>query len=552
MPTISEHALSHLHAWIERRMAADGTPGISLAITDRERVIDTAAFGLANIDAGTPVTPHHLFETGSIGKSFTAIALLQLADEGKIDLQAPVTDYLPWFSIRSEFEPIRLHHLLTHTAGITSALDFAPAGRIQVWALRDAVATTPPGTHFHYSNIGYKVLGEVLEAVSGETYGPVIQRRILDPLNLRDSVPVITHDVRPRLAVGYGPAYDDRPWWPGRPLAPATWLETDTADGCLAMTAVDLAGYLRMLLNRGEGPNGRVLSAAGFELLTQQAARVGGDESDFWYGYGIVTGSENGRRYIEHGGGMVGYFASMVGDPDLGLGVVALINGPGSPSAYTQTTLDLLQEGAEGGGFEYPKIADPMPTGNEGDFEGTYRLHDQGVPDTHPSEVVVTVEEDRLSLGFAGKLVGLRPNGDDLFVSDDPVFDRFMLAFDRDGERVTGFIHGEANYPRVGEPAPVFEAPPSDWLPFPGHYRSHNPWTTDFRVVLNRGRLWLILPAEPDGLEVLQPLVPLDDGSFRCGEDERIPECIRFDVVIDGKAQRANLSLCEFYRVNTP
>jgi len=130
VPTISEQAISRLHDWIERKLAADGTPGISLAVTDRERIVHTGAFGLANIDANLPVTPAHLFETGSIGKSFTAIALLQLVDEGKIDPQALVTDYLPWFSIQSDFEPIRLHHLLSHTAGITSALDFAPSGTI--------------------------------------------------------------------------------------------------------------------------------------------------------------------------------------------------------------------------------------------------------------------------------------------------------------------------------------------------------------------------------------------------------------------------------------
>src|SRR5215212_2689846 len=97
MSTISNETIDALSSWIYRRLNVDGTPGLSLAITDRERTIHTAAFGLAEIASGTPVTTDHLFETGSIGKSFTSIALLQLADEGKIDLQAPVTDYLPWF-----------------------------------------------------------------------------------------------------------------------------------------------------------------------------------------------------------------------------------------------------------------------------------------------------------------------------------------------------------------------------------------------------------------------------------------------------------------------
>jgi D-alanyl-D-alanine carboxypeptidase len=113
-------------------------------------------------------------------------------------------------------------------------------------------------------------------------------------------------------------------------------------------------------------------------------------------------------------------------------------------------------------------------------------------------------------------------------------------------------MHGDAHYLKDGMPIPTFEPVPDEWLAYVGHYRSHNPWTTDFRVVLNRGRLFLILPAEPDGLNTQQSLVSLGDGWFRCGSDERIPERIRFDVVIDGKAQRAILSLCEFYRVLTP
>ena len=314
MQPMGEEALVPLSRWIERRLERDGSPGLSLAITDRDGLLNTAVFGKADLAAGTPVTPAHLFEIGSIGKSFTAIALLQLAEEGRVDLQAPVTEYLPWFSVRSDHEPIRLHHLLTHTAGLTAGLDFAPAGAIQVWALRDAVAATPPGTYFHYSNLGYKVLGEVLRAVTGESYGRTIQRRILAPLGLVDSVPTIDDGDRPRLAVGYAPGSDDRPWWPGQPLWPATWLETDTADGCLAMTAADLATYLRMLLRRGELDGRRVLSETGFDRLTQRAIATDEPPEDSWYGYGVNTTLVDGSTRLWHGGGMVGYFAGMVGD----------------------------------------------------------------------------------------------------------------------------------------------------------------------------------------------------------------------------------------------
>jgi CubicO group peptidase (beta-lactamase class C family) len=340
-------------------MSLDGTPGLSLAVVDRDGLALTQTFGVADVASGTRVTPEHLFETGSIGKSFTAVALLQLADEGQVDLQAPVTEYLPWFSVRSEHEPITLHHLLSHTAGISSGIDFAPAGPIQVWNLRESVATTTPGTNFHYSNLGYKVLGEVLRAVTGKGYGPTIQSRILNPLGLVDSTPTITSDMRHRLAIGYGPLFDDRPWWPGQPLAPATWLETDTADGCLAMTAADLATYLQMLLGRGAVGRRRVLSEEGYARLTQRAIPTDEPPADSWYGYGIVTGPVDGRERIGHGGGMVGYFSGMIGDVESGVGVVALVNGPGSPNLIARTTLDYVLSLREGTTFAFPDLEDP-------------------------------------------------------------------------------------------------------------------------------------------------------------------------------------------------
>jgi CubicO group peptidase (beta-lactamase class C family) len=552
VPTIDDRTIGSLSDWVAARVMADGTPGLSLAITDRDRILHTATFGLADIAAGLPVTPAHLFETGSIGKSFTAITLLQLADEGMIDLQAPVTDYLPWFSIQSAFEPIRLHHLLSHTAGITSALDFAPAGAFQVWSLRDSVATTPPGTYFHYSNIGYKVLGEVLQAVTGETYGPTIQRRILDPLGLVNSIPTITHADRARLAVGYGPLYDDRPWWPGRPIASATWLETDTADGCLAMTAADLATYLRMLLNRGEHPGGRLLSSNGFDLLTHRAIQSVVEPEPAWYGYGITTRVVDGHTYLGHNGGMVGYFSSMIGDFDAGLGVTVVVNGPGSPGAIARAALDYLRAATEGRSFSLPQTSDPCAVDEAEAYAGDYVAVNSDILEDRPGTIAIRASGGRVTLVLDDGAVGLRPYGEDTFVTDAPAFDRLPMTFHREDGEVVGLMHGDSYFTRDSAKATDWPAVPEEWHAFPGHYRSHNPWTTSVRVVLNLGRLWLILSGGADGLDDQQPLVPLADSWFRCGDDERIPERIRFGAVVNGKALRANLSGCDFYRVNTP
>ena len=143
-------------------------------------------------------------------------------------------------------------------------IDGTPEAAFQVWSLRGRRPGSAPGDRFHYSNVGYKALGLVIEAVEGRPYPEVVRSRILEPLGMTATEPAITHDVRSRLAVGYDYLHDDRIGYPGRPIVPATWLETATADGSIASTAGDMAAFARMLLRRGEGPAGRLVSEASF------------------------------------------------------------------------------------------------------------------------------------------------------------------------------------------------------------------------------------------------------------------------------------------------
>src|SRR5919112_2396769 len=130
-------ALSLIDHSIERLMPERGIPGLALAITDRDGLLARRNYGYADLAALNPVDDEALFQFGSIGKSFTAICLLQLAEEGAIDLDAPVSTYLPWFAVRSQYAPITIHHVLTHTAGIIGGSDFPLDPRFEVWALRD-------------------------------------------------------------------------------------------------------------------------------------------------------------------------------------------------------------------------------------------------------------------------------------------------------------------------------------------------------------------------------------------------------------------------------
>ena len=535
-------AFAALDTHVKRLMDFYRTPGLVLAVTDRAAPIKVSAYGLADIDAKEPVTPDTLFEIGSIGKTFTAIAMMRAHEAGLVDLNAPVTEYLRWFKVRTGFEPITLHHLLTHTAGLIEGTDFAPDGKAEVRGLREIEAGFAPGAHYYYSNVGYKILGYVLASVTGKSYGEILTEGILEPAGMERTEPEILNRIRPRLARGYRHLYDDRPPHSSHPLVPAAWLETDTGDGSIASTAEDMAAFARLLLNRGRVEGGAVLSEKSYGLLTSRLAH---ERDEWYYGYGIIAYRENGVEYLAHGGDMPGYEASLWCDSDSGLGVVVLMTTPGV-RGLAFPALQLVAAAAKGESLpELPVPPDPARVENATDYEGTYTCGDRSIK--------LAARGGSLVLETGGRDVALESRGPDRFYVNDLGFDIYLLSFGRKGGNgaVTEAIYGPDIYLRSGtaaERAPEPDAAfPAEWEPYPGHYRSHDPWLTNFRVILRRGRLVIVDPAGNE-----EPLHPLEDGRFRVGEEEFSPERIGFDQIVDGKALRANRSGCHFYRFFTP
>ena len=121
-------AYNRIDEYVKTRMAEDKTPGIGLAITDRTETLRVIGYGYSNLDSQTSLTGDTLLEIASIGKSFVSFGLLQEYDAGRLDLHKPVSEYLPWFKVQSDYEPITIHHLLNHTSGITMGVDNGPQG----------------------------------------------------------------------------------------------------------------------------------------------------------------------------------------------------------------------------------------------------------------------------------------------------------------------------------------------------------------------------------------------------------------------------------------
>jgi CubicO group peptidase (beta-lactamase class C family) len=512
---------------------------MALALTDRKGLLRASNYGYADTKLKKPVTPETRFEIGSISKSFTSIALLQLMEQGRFDPQQPITKYLPWFSVHSKHRPITGHDVLSHTAGLPRDRDDIPSSLYQAAGVRDRWTGYEPGKHFAYSNVGYQIMGYLLEEITGETSGDNVRERLLQPLGMTHSEPVFTHDTYPRLATGYASLYDDRPNGSSAPLIEATWLEYGGGDGAIVSTATDMAAYLRMLLNRGATANGRIITEKSFDLLTQHAVQ---ESKNYWYGYGMGSWKVDGHAHIGHGGGMVGYTARLEGDMDSGLGVIALVNYSGGPGGVPEYALKLLRAVNEGRELPpLPEEAQPSLVNNAADYAGTYTTSDG-------QQITLVAEEGKLLLVRNAEKTALESHSKDSFLVPLPEFALFPLHFHRDGKTVVEAFHGGDWYAGKNYKGPRAFSTPSEWTGYVGHYRANHAWFNNFRVVLRKGQLLLI---SPEGSEYV--LSPVEGGGFWAGEENEPPrEQLSFDTIVHGKTLRCVLSGLSYYRTFTP
>ena len=531
--------------YLRRWLAAAPAAGLAISITDRKRTLYTAGLGYADLAARRPVTAGTTFQIGSIGKSMTALAVLQLAQAGRLDLDAPFSAHLPWFALPSRFGPITLRHVLSHTAGLPAGTDFTPAARYEGFALRETEAAWEPGSRYHYSNTGYKLLGWLLEDLTGQDYGSVIRRRVLNPLGMTATDPVLTHHARHRMVTGYVPLHDDRPHRRSDPLVPATWMEYAVGDGSPASTAADMARYARLWLNGGRGNGRPLLSPAMYSLMTTPAismAQGGGFPPGYDYCFGVISHTVDGHHFIGHGGSTVGFRSIMLTDQTDGLGVVMMCNGS-DVDTYPPARYALQFAAALSGGLnppDPPDLPDPTRVADAGTYAGVYVDHLTG------RSVTVTAEGERLRADRTGApAVTLEHIAGNTFCAPHDAFGPFPLRFRRpegaaEGSPAMEIHHGPDVYARDGsEPLTGELACPAEWAAFPGCYRSHSPYFPSLRIVLRRGQLRLAWPH--GGEEALTPH-PADKGPwprFLVGPPgEPTAEWLRFDPVVGSRALR--------------
>lgn len=537
-------------------------PAFVVAVTDARRLLCLITAGQADVAAGTPVTAGHRFEIGSISKVMNAVVVHQLIDEGRLDPDDVVVDRLPWVGLGEHGRDIRVRHLLDHSAGLITGSDDLPDERAMVWQLRDRPAGPPPGTAFHYSNVGYMLLGQLAEAASGRPLPRLLGERLFDPLGMSATSGRIHHGLRPGMAVGHWPARDDRPWAPGDELCAAPWFETATADGNIASTASDLAAFLRLLLSDGTVAGTRLLSPGGLRRLTEPHAPGGEDvlsiggspgATSSRYGLGVNVERIEGSTCLTHGGGMVGYASFVVADRGNGLGVAVLSNGNGEyPAAQLLCRVAHAAFREALAGRPLPALPDaelsvrPERTGSAmcGRFRGTGR-------DAGELSVEFHVAADgRLHAAASGSDGTVYRTFGSRFVTDNPQLRRYPLTFDP-GEGAPRWCYGPFELLPAAVPTaavPTVAVPTAVPSPYVGTYRSYSPWYPRFDVVERSGQLYLIAPGgveAPDSDVELHELTP---GTFRIGPQAWLPERLSFGPLVDGAPVWADRDGCRYSR----
>jgi CubicO group peptidase (beta-lactamase class C family) len=498
--------------------AAPDETGLVVAVTDRDRLLMIATHGYADIERRQPVTADTRFAIGSISKSFAAITLMQLADEGRFDPAAPIARYLPAFKPRTRFAPITGHALMSHTSGLPNYLADVASMRFLIAALNKFEPRYTPGAHFWYSNSGYQLLGYAVEAIEHRPFPLVLQHRIFDRLGMTASAPQIDDRLRDMMPPSYTRLPDGR-------YARAPWFDYLAADGAIVSTASDMAAYARMLLARGAVPGGQLISGTAFDRITTPVLDENG------YGFAIL---DDGKA-IGHSGSIAGFSAYLKADLANGIGIVLLANGPLDSQLRERIIARLA-------GLAEPAASPPPAFGPASDFAGRFR-------GAGGQSLVFAAGNGGLMLNEAGISQPLTRLGRDrwsLYLT--PAGPRSFAFFRDKAGVITDLVEGATGYARDGSGL-VSIAAPAAYDRLAGRYLAHGEEGPGVRIFARNGQLML---AYADSNAPPTALVEDGPGHFRFADPPFAPEWLAFDTVIDGQSQRLILSGIPLYRVDLP
>lgn len=304
--------------YVRGQIEAHNIPGLALLVARDGKPVRMQGYGFSNVELQTPVKPATLFQSGSMGKQFTASAIMMLVEEGKLALDDPLTRFFP--DAPSTWKEVTVRELLSHTAGFTDypktfdfRKDYTEDDLLKI--VEQIPLAYPPGTSWSYSNLGYLTLGILIHKVSGKFYGDFLQERIFGPLGMNTTRIISEADIIPNRAAGYRLVKGE--------LKNQEWVSptlNTTADGALYFSVVDLAKWDAALYTE------RLLKRSSLDQMWTVAKLKNGQPNKGHYGFGWFIETKNGHKVISHGGAWQGFKSHIARYVDDKLTVVVLIN----------------------------------------------------------------------------------------------------------------------------------------------------------------------------------------------------------------------------------
>ena len=527
-PVSLEQRLDRLVEQLEQQREALHIPGMAIAVVKDDEVVLARGFGVTDIETETPVTPETIFAIGSSTKAFTSTLTGMLVDEGKMDWDDAITDYLPYFTLDIESEnetaEVAIRDLLSHRTGfVRMGLLFASGEIPREEVLRDATLAEPWAEFrekFYYSNVMYMAPGIAAGKAAGTDWDTLIADRILEPLGMNSTSTSISQaQTDPRLSLGYLwdedlQDYKDKPMRNIDNIAPA---------GAINSNILDMAQWLRLLLGRGEYEGQRLISEEQLNETWTSHIEIAGGVS---YGLGWMLREWEGQPVIEHGGNIDGFSAEVALLPESNLGFVLLTNASVSP--LQQLSINMVWEALLG---EW-KDTDATDTTEEYEpYLGKYIANFGQFEDT---EFTVLIQNDRLAVDIPGQQIFELKDPDEEGKWYFMISDEIALSFERDDTgNVTAMKLYQAGLtfevPREGvEVAP--EIPLEELQKYLGSYHSEELGVTA-EVLIQNNRLAVDWPGEM----VYELYPPNEEGIwvFRISEDFTL----RFNETPDGRIE---------------
>ncbi|MFL5542034.1 MAG: serine hydrolase [Longimicrobiaceae bacterium] len=371
-------------------VAQGGAPSVAIGVVRGGETIVMKGWGKADLENDVPATEHSVYRIGSITKQFTAAAVMQLVEQGKVRLTDSIGAHLP--TLPAAWRGVTVRQLLNHTSGIPSYTDIG-APWLRRWGeemspdtLVALTASLPmwfaPGSSWQYDNSGYVVLGMLVEKLAGRPWGVDMEERFIKPLGLTETLNCLTAPVVPHRVHGYAPVGTG--WVNAAFLA----MSQPYAAGALCSTVVDMAKWNRAL------HGGHVVSAASYALMTTPE----GAAAERRYGFGLGRDTVAGREMITHNGGIHGFISSNAWVPGADLSVTVLTN---SGAARAGDLLRQVARAALGTPLEVRPTAVPLAAADRARYAGVYALALPG----GARDFTVAEQGDQLT----GQLAGQRP-----------------------------------------------------------------------------------------------------------------------------------------------